>query len=201
MATNKTTRLEAINTMLSVIGEPPLNTLEGANRADALIAQAVLDEVSRDIQTEGWHFNSMSRVPYVADAEGKIVVPQNVVRLDLTEERYGYDVIVLDGYVYNKFSQSNVWPSGSTIYCSVVYLYEFDNLPQAARHYITIRAARIFGNRMVGDEKQHSFTAIDEMKALATLKEYEGETGDHTIFDHYSIGGIVDRSSIAPRVY
>lgn len=201
MATNKTTRLEAINTMLSVIGEPPVNSLAGVNRADVLIASAILDEVSRDVQAEGWHFNTDDKVPFVPDTNGYIAVPENVLRLDMTEEVYGKDLVIRDGKIFNKATLSDIWPAGTTIYCTVVYLFEFDTTPQAARHYMTIRAARIFSDRMVGDKAHHDYTANDEFKALITLKEYEGETGDYTMFDNYTIGAIVDRPRIAPRVF
>jgi hypothetical protein len=201
MATNKTTRIEAINTMLSVIGEPPINTLTGVNRADVLIADSILDEVSREVQAEGWHFNTDDNVPFVPDASGYISIPENVIRIDMTDEVYGKDLVARDGKIFNKATLSDVWPSTTTLRCSVVYLFEFDSIPQAARHYITIRAARIFNDRVVGDKTHHDYTANDEFKALITLKEYEGETGDYTMFDNYTIGAIVDRPRIAPRVF
>jgi hypothetical protein len=201
MATNKTTRIEAINTMLSVIGEPPVNTLTGVNRADVLIASSILDEVSREVQSEGWHFNTDDKVPFIPDVDGYIAIPENVLRLDMTDEVYGKDLVARNGRIFNKIALSDIWEQGTTLYCTVVYLFEFDSIPQAARHYITIRAARIFSNRMVGDKANHQYTSIDEFKALITLKEYEGETGDYTMFDNYTIGAIVDRPRIAPRVF
>jgi Tail tubular protein len=194
MATNKTTRIEAINTMLSVIGEPPVNSLVGVNRADVLIASSILDDVSREVQAEGWHFNTDSKVPFIADSVG-------VLRLELTEATYGIDLVTRDGKIFNKFNLSSTWNVGATIYCTVVYLFEFDTLPQAARHYITLRAARIFSNRMVGDKAHNDYNSNDEFRALITLKEYEGETGDYTMFDNYTIGEIVNRPRIAPRVF
>lgn len=201
MATNKTTRIEAINTMLSVIGEPPVNSLSGVNRADVLIASAILDEVSRDIQSEGWHFNTDEKVPFIPDSSGVIAVPDNVLRLEMTDTTYGKDLVIRDNKIFNKSTLSDIWDPSTTLYCTVVYLFDVDTIPQAARHYIAIRAARIFSNRMVGDKAHHEFTANDEFKALITLKEYEGETGDYTMFDNYTIGAIVDRPRIAPRVF
>jgi hypothetical protein len=201
MATNKTTRIEAINTMLSVIGEPPVNSLAGVNRADVLIAGSILDDVSREVQAEGWHFNTDDRVPFIADATGTIAVPENVLRLEQTDKTYGIELIVRDDKIYNKFNLSSTWAVGATLYCSVVYLFDFDRLPQAARNYITLRAARVFNNRMVGDKAHHEYSSNDEFRALITLKEYEGETGDYTMFDNFTIGEIVNRPRIAPRVF
>jgi hypothetical protein len=54
-----TTKLEAVNIMISVIGESPVNTLSGTS-VPVTVTQAVhaLDETSKAIQSEGWHFNT-----------------------------------------------------------------------------------------------------------------------------------------------
>ena len=62
MAIARTTELQAVNTMLSAVGEPPINNLEGQKNADAAIAKNILDEVSSEVQTHGWHFNTQPKV-------------------------------------------------------------------------------------------------------------------------------------------
>ena len=57
---NLTTKLDAVNTMLGVIGELPVNSLgSGSQRsANVVLAENVLDETNREIQSEGFHFNT-----------------------------------------------------------------------------------------------------------------------------------------------
>ena len=43
----RTTELEAVNTILSTIGEAPLNTLTGSLPVDGTMAQNILDEINR----------------------------------------------------------------------------------------------------------------------------------------------------------
>jgi hypothetical protein len=62
-----------------------------------------------------------------------------------------------------------------------VILLPFEQLPQAARHYVTIKAARIFQSRTVGSDALYEFTALDEKDALLDLKRNEGITGDYNI--------------------
>jgi hypothetical protein len=64
-----------------------------------------------------------------------------------------------------------------------VHLFDFDELPEAAKRYIAIRASRIFQDRMVGSTTLHGFNAQDEVMALAKMTEYENEVGDYSIFD------------------
>lgn len=48
-----TTELEAVNTMLSGIGEAPVNSLSEVT-ADVSLARHILNEVSREVQLEGF---------------------------------------------------------------------------------------------------------------------------------------------------
>jgi hypothetical protein len=79
-------------------------------------------------------------------------------------------------------------------------MFDFEELPETVRRYVVIRAARIFNDRVVGDQLHHAFTAQDEMAALAALKEFDGETADNSIFDSYNIGAVVNRPSITSRL-
>jgi len=51
-----TTKLEAVNQMLSTIGQSRVSTLVGVG-GDAAEAILVLDEIDKEVQSEGWHFN------------------------------------------------------------------------------------------------------------------------------------------------
>lgn len=189
----KTTKLQAINTMLSAIGEPPINTLS-SQRADSSIAEQILDEVSREIQSYGWHFNIEVNVTVAPDSNGYIDMPENVVRVDTDPDRYyNLDIILKGNRLYDRITNSSVF-SGSFVVNRVV-MFDFEDLPEPARRYIMIRAARIFSDRMIGSEKHHMFNGQDEMMALAKMREYENDTADHSIFDSYSVASIVNRNA------
>jgi hypothetical protein len=200
MALGKTTKLDAVNTMLSIIGEPPINSISGTTRADAQIALNILTEVSREVQNAGWHFNTEKNVEFQPDMNKEINLADNIVRVDLEDENQSptVDVVVRGSKLYNRYSRSYLFDA--TIKATTVYLFEFEDLPQAARQFIMIRAGRIFGDRMVGSEKHHGFTLQDEYKALGDLKEYECDTGDYSIFDNYDVGVIIDRTNVSRRI-
>ena len=52
-----TTKLDAVNTMLSAIGEAPVNSLS-SGLIEAEIAETILDTVNTEVQSMGWHFNT-----------------------------------------------------------------------------------------------------------------------------------------------
>ena len=54
------TELDAVNEMLSVIGESPVNTLENLQNIDAINALRILRAINRQEQARGWSFNIIS---------------------------------------------------------------------------------------------------------------------------------------------
>jgi hypothetical protein len=181
MALTKTTKLQAINTMLSTVGEPPVNSLS-AQRADSLIAQNILDEISREVLTYGWQFNTDEDVVMTPDTgTGFIYISDKIVRVDMDRSYSNYDIVVRGNRLYNRKTNSYVFTESVKVI--QIYLMEFEEMPETAKRYITIRSARVFQDRMVGSEKNNAFTLRDEVAALAAMTEYENEVGDYTIFD------------------
>jgi hypothetical protein len=179
--TTPTTELEAINTILSVIGESPISTLsEISSVADAVTAQSILSEVSRQVQTKGWHFNTEKDFTlYPQNTSKEISVPPNCLRIDTDGDDREVDVVQRGNRLYNRRKHSYAFDS--SIKVEMVILLPFTELPQAARHYITIKAARVFQGRTVGSDALYQFTALDEKDALLDLKRNEGITGDYNI--------------------
>jgi hypothetical protein len=176
-----TSELEAINTILSVIGESPISSLSDISSvADAVTAQSILSEVSRQVQTKGWHFNTEKDFELSPDTFAKeIVIPSNALRVDSMGDDREMDVVQRGHRLYDRVKHT--FQFDKSIKCDLVVLLPFDQLPQAARHYVTIKAARIFQSRTVGSEALYQFTSIDERDALLDLKRNEGITGDYNI--------------------
>lgn len=190
---NKTTKLQAVNTMLSVIGEPPINTLS-SQRADSVLSVQILDEISREIQSYGWHFNTEDGVTLTPDSNGYIYIADNVARVDLDMNQYSeLDIVMRGNRLYERVSNSYVFYAAILI--TRIVMLDFEELPEPARRYIMIRAARTFGDRMIGSEKHHLFTGQDEVAAMAKMSEYETDTGDYSIFDSYGPASVINRNA------
>lgn len=187
MALIKTNKLQGINTMLSAIGEPPVNSL-AAQRADSLIAQSILDETTRDILSYGWQFNTDENVVMTPETTtGFIYISDSIVRVDIasTSDTVDLEVVIRGNRLYNRMTSSYAFTAELTT--TQVTLLDFDELPEIAKRYIVIRSARIFQDRVVGSTTLHAFEMQDEIAALARLTEYENEVGDYNIFQGESV--------------
>ena len=181
----RTSELEAVNTILSTIGEAPLNTLSGSLPVDGTIAKNVLSEVSREVQSQGWHFNTHYKVTLSRDTNNKIPLATNIVRVEVDPRRYSkvsYDIVQRNNELYNLAKNEDTFDTNFKD-ATVVYLLPFDEIPEQAKRYIRIRSARIFHDRTLGANTIHKFSQEDEAKALSILKQAESHTGDYSIFD------------------
>ena len=181
----RTSELEAVNTILSTIGESPLNSLSGSLPVDGTIAKNVLSEVGREVQSQGWHFNTHYKVTLSRDTNNKIPLATNIVRVEIDPRQYSklsYDVVQRNNFLYNLAKNEETFDTEFTD-ATVVYLLPFDEIPEQAKRYITIRSARIFHDRTLGANTIHKFSQEDEAKSLSILKQAESHTGDYSIFD------------------
>lgn len=191
-----TTKLEAVNIMLSSIGESPVNSLN-SGLVDAEIAETILNGINREVQGKGWHFNTEIKMKLTPSIDNEIALPQNCLRVDRTKTDKDEDVIQRGGKLYNKSTHS--FTIKSSIEVDMVVLLDFEDIPEAARRYITIRAARIFQDRVVGDDTLHTFQQSDEMQAMVELMDEEAITADYSIFDNYDVARVLHRG-IATRL-
>jgi hypothetical protein len=192
-AITPTTELEAVNILLEVIGESPINELTNSAVVDAVNAKAVLSEVSRAVQKTGWHFNTEENYVLVPSVfEKEINVPANCVQVTTTGEDRFTDVALRGTRLYDR--TNHTYKFNKSLKVNMVILLPFEELPEAARYYITIRAARIFQAREVGSETLERFTQVDELTALADLKRAEGVTGKHNMLtDSWTVSRILRR--------
>ena len=192
--TTRTTELEAVNTILSTIGEAPLSTLTGSLPVDGTTAKNILNEISREVQSAGWHFNTQYKVDLTRDNNNKVPVGTDVVRVQLNDkyDKSSYDVVQRGTYLFNLAKNSETFDQDFTEN-TLIYLLEFEKLPEQARRYITIRSARVFHDRTLGANTLHKFSSEDEARSLSVMKQAEMATGDNTIFDSDLQNYIVNR--------
>ena len=194
--TTKTTELEAVNTMLTTIGEQPVSSLDNlAGLQDASIARQILTNISRTVQSKGWVFNLDLQVTYSPDTNGEIILGSNVLRIDTTSKvrKSTKDIVERGGKLYDRENNTSIFTEDVVV--DRVIVLNFNDLPEAARRYIATRAARVFHDRVVGSGELHRFFTEDEQMAWSELLEYESEVGDYTIFDDYDVYRVIERTS------
>ena len=180
MAVAATTELEAINIMLAAIGEAPINSLTDTLPVDARTAQNTLTEVDNEVQSEGWSFNTEIDVTLTRDGTNQINLPINVLRVDANIHQHPtIDPIQRGLKLYDR--QNNKYEFDADLICTVVYYRDFDEITEQARRYINIKAARVFVDRLVGDQGLRTYTQEDETRARAILTDSDYANADHNV--------------------
>lgn len=185
-----TTKLDAVNTMLSAIGEAPVNSLS-SGLVEAEVAETILNTIDREVQSMGWNFNTELNKSYAQNSSGEIELGADVLRADATLKANSKDLVQRGSKMYDKAKHTFV--IGASVNLDVVVELEFDDLPEVAKRYITLRSTRVFQDRVVGSNTLHDFELRDEQMALMQLKEFDTETEDHSIFDNYDVFSVIDR--------
>lgn len=183
--------LEAINIMLTNIGESPISSLETAVDLYVSVARQMLYDASREIQTRGWYFNSEEKYPIPLNASGEAVLSKNILAVDLTDDFYTYDATLRGNRLYNRKTHSYAFDKD--LEGDVVFFLEWSDLPQAARQYITVVAARRFQKKYQPDDYTTKVTADEEIQAKADLEDYDANTRDYNMADNYAVFNILER--------
>jgi len=194
-----TSKLDAVNIMLGYITEAPVNSIAStvALPPSAALAKGVLDEVSREVQQEGWHFNTAQDYTLEANASGKFVLPDNVVQVDTVDT--SYDVVQRGTALFDRKNYTDTFTEDE-LKVNITFLLEYEELPEQARRYIALKASRMFANRLVGSREIEALIYRDEIRAKAAMEEAEGNNSDRTIFDNYDTAtriGINRRTDLA----
>lgn len=184
------TKLDAVNQMLHSIGQSPVNTLVGTLPKDVNQAVEALDHVVRELCSSGWSFNSRKEVP-LSPSSGKIDMPATAAFIDPSYgENYvpqwdttgtpGLRLFNLDDNTFDQFGTEDVK-------VDIVYLFEFEQVPQHARAYMYTKAARKFQAGLIGSKILYEYTADVEQEAYANFRRTEKRQKDYNI-NRYSAG-------------
>jgi Tail tubular protein len=192
LATTPTTVLEAVNQIIATIGEPPVNSIEDNGVIDAVMALQALSAVNREVQLSGWHWNTETNYPLAPSyPEGELRLPKNTLQVSPSATWKHLDLVSRGQRLYDR--ARHTFEIGHPITVDLVLLLPFEELPEAARTYITIRAARRFNEGQIGSELLSNFTLRDEQMAKFALEEAEGETADLNILNHEFVMGVSGR--------
>ena len=182
--TNATQELPAINQILTSCGQAPVTTLDQTN-PEVAIAYDTLLQVSREVQSEGWTFNKEYHYEFTKDNNNEILIPNNIIQIKLSENAQNrpYDGVRRSGKLYDRQNHRFTWEY-SPIECDVTWEFDYIDLPEPIRNYITARAATLVSGRIVGDDDQYTRLRNQEQEMRALANEYETQQGQFTMFGH-----------------
>ena len=187
-----TTELEAVNVLLSAIGESPVNSLEDTGIVEVTMAKAVLQETLTHVLERGWHFNTEEEFPLVPDTSGNINVPANALMGEVSVSSAYMDVAVRGTKLYDR--ENHTYTFTETLYVKLTIGLAFEDCPQAVRRYVTIVASRVFQKRVLGSDVQYKFSQDEEAAALVGVERSNLQTKQANVLNSsWSVARILRR--------
>lgn len=149
---SRLTKLEAVNRILRAASESPVNSLVSTETNDVTAAVNTLDQVSRQVQLEGFIFNS-ERQTLKPDAAGTVYLPRNTLRVSADPLGAQYDLtLVARGNRLFNAGDSTFAFSGPVDVALVVEL-EFEDLPPDMQFEIVDLAAVEYQADVLGSDQ------------------------------------------------
>ena len=144
------TELSSVNSILGAIGQSPVTNLDYTNPEISFVYN-IFSEANRDVQNEGWSFNSETRYPFKPDGDGIIYIPDNILRLDMSDNAVvrTTDVVRREGKLYDKIAHSYKFDPTKTYEMDVVWMFDFIDIPSVFKRYITYRSSVRAATQMV----------------------------------------------------
>lgn len=174
--------------LLGVIGVSPVSSLlTGETNVDVEAALRSIHTSSMAIQERGWDWNTdgdEADAPYFLDPDpttGEIVLPANALKCDTVGSNVTDPVVVRGKRLYDR--KLRTFAINRPVQVVIVSGLDFEDLPQAARTFVTIKAARQFAIGRSSDAATYRFTAEEEGAALAAVEAAEDQSDDRTLFD------------------
>ena len=186
------TELSSVNSILMAIGQAPINRIFQKNidgdfdyvNPEVAFVHSLLLEVNADVQNEGWVFNRENHFPLTPQDNGEIKVPENVLRMDVTENSVyrTTDLVKRGDRLYDKMNHTYIFDPLKAIFFDIVWKWEYEDLPSVFKRYITLRASGRAATQLVTNPQLVQLLATQEAQARAACMEYECNQGDHTFF-------------------
>ena len=160
--------------------------VETQTNPDVAISRDTLKETSREVQSEGWAYNTERNYDqFKPDGSKKILIPNNVIQMDLSQDytnNLGRNVVNRAGYVYDTIKHTDIWDTDETLYFDVVWERDYSDIPQPIQAYIVARAAATVSSRIIGDPNQYQMLQQKEAYTRSMALEYDCNQGDHSFF-------------------
>jgi hypothetical protein len=183
------TELEAVNVMLFAVNEQPVNTLIDSGLSEVSQAKSLLHNISRDVQARGFNFNTETDYPLNPDINGYIYIPSNALKVDPVEP--SINCVRRGNRLYDKTNHTFVFREAVDV--DIVWFLPFEDLPQATRSYITVKAAREFQRNTIGSETLDSLSERDEYNAWLTMIQEEVDSSDYNLLTSTSMSLMLAR--------
>lgn len=176
-------KLDAVNRVLRSIGESTVSQLN-SGLPDAEEAEQTLDEISLEVQSQGWYCNTDEDYELTPTIDLRIKLAESIHRVDTVGRSAAKPVVMkvdVDELTYLWDVDKETFDFTSSIRADIVRILDFKNLPYEMKAYIAARAAKVYQEREMGSVSLDSFTSRREMDTWAALLDREAEVSDRNI--------------------
>lgn len=212
------TELEAVNEMLGAVGQAPVAALSGTLPTDVQLARTLLTGALRETLTKGWRFNTefgveiapagtLEWVSIDTETLNVFTPPANLASFKITPVAFQQGARYVDAVIrpasvfrvadvaplvfYDRVFNRDGWSGREYLYIDPVWLFDFAEVPQVARTYVTVLASRRYQQRVAGSPDLAGITMVDERDALRELHRLEATKDDYNIFHNHSVARVM----------
>ncbi|WP_261534348.1 hypothetical protein [Burkholderia multivorans] len=170
-------RLQAVNRMLTAVGESVI-LVEVAGAGDYANCSDILDQVTQEVLLKDYKCNTERRT-LVPDADGRIVVPPEVLKIDPVDPYL--DVTFRAGRLYDRANATDVFTAPVEV--DVTLGLRFEDIPFSLQLEVVAKAARRYQKFYVGSQTADGFLKEDEAIAASIAEDAEADTEDYNLLE------------------
>lgn len=173
-------KLDAVNMVLSGLGEPAVSDLSEAGGLDVVMALAIIDETGRYLLNKNWHWNQEIRT--ITPVNGEIILADNVIRADTIGPDKALDVVKRGQKLYDlKTNATNSFTK--PIMVETYIKMPFEDMPDVAQYYVTAHATLTCQQRLLGSESLDKFLQVRAKDAWVDLVRDNLLQSDYNVLD------------------
>lgn len=171
--------LEALNLVLSAIGESAVNTLDDSSNADVANIRRLLNSYNRRTQTRGWTFNTET-TPLLPDYYSKRI---NFLGDWLSVLSPSGATVYRNrgGYVYDINSRSDTFEQPITV--ELITLCPYNEMPEVFQQWIVAMTSRKFNMSFFGDDSLDASLEGEENELQIACMEFELDYGNFNMIE------------------
>jgi hypothetical protein len=201
-------KLDGVNRILRAAKEHPVAVLGSSTENDSLMAEELLDEVSKREQMTGLHCNTIDQ-EFTPDSNNsnKIVLPSNTLQVvaAYTNADRHFMHREVDGVTYLFDSEpaedveSDEFDNDTSVWVRITTLLDFDQLPLHHQFSIADQAAQEYQQAVLGSTTLDQALTQRAMRSRAIARAYDMRTRPANQFTHGRSTGAARGTRYTPR--
>jgi hypothetical protein len=188
------TKLEAVNRILRAAREHPVSSIVSPTENDSIMAVTILDETSKEIQSNGLHVNQTqtSFTPDVGN-DNKVVLPDNTLQVRGWNEHACREFfhrcvdgvqLLFDAKPQPLAAATTNFDDDTTVYVRITQLLEFEELPQPIQFWIADQAAVEYQMYVMGSSMMDKHLRERALRSRIEGKKYDMRSRPVNLITH-----------------